>query len=263
VNEDENLKQHFRDSEAPFIEQVTGWLQQAADQYRPILTAFLNPRQVYIAQTMVNQLDDVRMRANGGYAGAELKRVLFYPTYYEPQLADFQLTLFNIVYPLKFATLKHGQILGTLANAGVERDVFGDIISDGEAWQFFCESELADYFSDQIDRFGKTKIHLTPVALTNVIDPQNDWESITTTVSSLRADSVIKAAFNLSRHHAKEAVEAKHVRLNWAELTKADYELALLDMLSVKHYGRVRLAEVGGETKKARLRITLNIIHSK
>jgi len=259
----DNLKQHFRDSEAPFIEQVTGWLQQAADQYRPILTAFLNPRQVYIAQTMVNQLDDVRMTANGGYPQAELKRVLFYPDYYEPQAADFQLTLFEGVYPVKFATLKHGQILGTLANSGVERDVFGDIISDGTTWQFFCETEMADYFSDQIDRIGKTKLHLTAQPLESAIDAQNDWETITTTVSSLRADSVIKAAFNLSRHHAKEMIEGSHVRLNWADLNKADYELALLDMLSVNHYGRVRLVEIGGETKKARLRISLNIIHSK
>ncbi|ETY73926.1 RNA-binding protein [Lactiplantibacillus fabifermentans] len=259
----DNIKQHFRDSEAPFIEQVTGWLRQTADQYRPILTAFLNPRQVFIAQTMVNQLDDVHMRAAGGYEHAELKRILFYPNYYEPQPADFQITLFNIVYPVKFATLKHGQILGTLANAGVERDVFGDIISDGEQWQFCCETEMADYFRDQIDRIGKTKLHLTAVPLTNIIQPENDWETITTTVSSLRADSVIKAAFNLSRHHAKELVEGTKVRLNWADLTKADYELALLDMLSVQHYGRVRLAAIGGETKKSRLRITLDIIHSK
>ncbi|MFC6296139.1 RNA-binding protein [Lactiplantibacillus daoliensis] len=259
----DNLKQHFRDSEAPFIEQVTGWLREAADQYRPILTAFLNPRQVYIAQTLVNQLDEVHMRASGGYPGAELQRILFYPDYYEPQPADFQITLFNIVYPVKFATLKHGQILGTLANSGVERDVFGDIVSDGEAWQFYCESEMMTYFTDQIDRFGKTKVHLTDVPLANAVDPQNDWETITTTVSSLRADSVIKAAFNLSRHHAKELVEGAHVRLNWADLPKADSEIALLDMLSVNHYGRVRLTEIGGETKKSRLRITLNIIHSK
>ncbi|WP_338210466.1 RNA-binding protein [Lactiplantibacillus paraxiangfangensis] len=259
----ENLKQHFRDSEAPFIEQVTGWLRQAADQYRPILTAFLNPRQVYIAQTMVNQLDDVRMRAFGGYPGAELQRILFYPSYYQPEEADFQITLYNIVYPLKFATLKHGQILGTLANSGVERDVFGDIVSDGDDWQFFCENEMAQYFDDQIDHFGKTKVHLTAIPVANALVPENDWESVTTTVSSLRADSVVKAAFNLSRHHAKELIEGKQVRLNWADLPKADYELALLDMLSVTHYGRVQLAEIGGETKKDRLRITLNIIHSK
>ena len=259
----DNLKQHFRDSEAPFIEQVTGWLRQVADQYRPILTVFLNPRQIYIAQTLANQLDDVRMRAFGGFEGAELQRILFYPVYYEPEMADFQITLFNIVYPVKFATLKHSQILGTLANAGVERDVFGDIVTNGETWQFVCETEMANYFSDQIDRFGKTKVHLTEVPLTEVVTPEDYWETITTTVSSLRADNIIKAAFNLSRHHAKKLIEGAKVRLNWADLPKADYELALLDMLSVNHYGRVRLAEISGETKKARLRVTLNLIHSK
>ncbi|MCT4488934.1 RNA-binding protein, partial [Levilactobacillus parabrevis] len=31
---DENVTQHFRPDEAPFIDAVGGWLQQVADEYR-------------------------------------------------------------------------------------------------------------------------------------------------------------------------------------------------------------------------------------
>lgn len=36
----DNVAQHFRKDEAPFIETATGWIQQASDEYRPILTLF-------------------------------------------------------------------------------------------------------------------------------------------------------------------------------------------------------------------------------
>ena len=80
MTDEENIKQHFRPDEAPLIAQVEDWLNMAADQYRPILTDFLNPRQVYIAQTLTNRRDDVKMRANGGWEHAEMQRILFYPS---------------------------------------------------------------------------------------------------------------------------------------------------------------------------------------
>ena len=49
-----NIKQHFRADEGPIIDQISDWIVQANDQYRPVLTPFLNPRQQYIAQTTLN-----------------------------------------------------------------------------------------------------------------------------------------------------------------------------------------------------------------
>lgn len=56
-----DFRQHFRAEEGAFIDQVQDWLQQASGEYRPVLTDFANPRQVYIAQTLVNQVDDVKL----------------------------------------------------------------------------------------------------------------------------------------------------------------------------------------------------------
>lgn len=84
----DNIAQHFRKEEAAFIESATGWIQQANDEYRPILTHFLNPRQQYILETLVNRETDVKLRQNGGYPGAEMQRGLIYPDYFETSDSD-------------------------------------------------------------------------------------------------------------------------------------------------------------------------------
>lgn len=71
---EENIKQHFRPNEGAFIDQVADWISTASGQYRPVLTSFLNPRQRYIARTMANAADEVKMASAGGWAGAEMQR---------------------------------------------------------------------------------------------------------------------------------------------------------------------------------------------
>lgn len=62
---EENIKQHFRPNEGAFIDQVADWISTASGQYRPVLTSFLNPRQRYIARTMANAADEVKMASAG------------------------------------------------------------------------------------------------------------------------------------------------------------------------------------------------------
>jgi len=127
-----NIYQHFRKDEQPFIEQVIDWVLQVEKQYTPYLTDFLNPRERFILKTIVGQYDDVNQQTFGGFKEAEQKRALIYPPYYEPTAADYEITLIEIDYPTKFADLSHGQIMGTILGAGIDRNTLGDIITDGK-----------------------------------------------------------------------------------------------------------------------------------
>ena len=256
---DENIRQHFRPDEGPFIDAVGNWLQQVQDEYRPVLTHFLNPRQVYVATTLAHRAD-IAVTFSGGFASAEMQRALFYPEYYTPQAADFELTLLRVDYPVKFATLHHSQILGTLLGSGIEREIIGDIVTDGRTWQLVTEANMADYLTGQIERIGRVKSRLVPAAWETLVQPQSDWESETVTLSSLRLDSIVGTGFHLSRHRAKTLIEADHVRVNWAETSKPDYELAVADLVSVRGFGRIRLDEVGGRTKKEKIRVILAVL---
>ena len=72
--DNENIKQHFRPEEAPLIDQINDWVATAAGQYRPVLTSFLNPRQRYIAQTIANRNDEIKVASEGGWPAAEIGR---------------------------------------------------------------------------------------------------------------------------------------------------------------------------------------------
>ncbi|WP_203641908.1 YlmH family RNA-binding protein [Levilactobacillus andaensis] len=256
---DENITQHFRPDEAPFIDAITGWLQQVQDEYRPVLTHFLNPRQVYIATTLARHAD-IPVRFSGGHEHAEMQRALFYPEYYTPEAKDFELTLMRVDYPVKFATLHHSQILGTLLGAGIEREILGDILTDGEVWQVVTETSMVDYLTSQVDRIGRVKARLKLDDWTQLVRPLNEWESESATLSSLRLDNIVGTGFHLSRHRAKELIEGGHVRLNWADTLKPDYELDVADIVSVRGFGRIRLDEVAGRTKKEKIRVTLAVL---
>ena len=42
------IYQHFAREDFPFIDKGLEWLKQVEEEYRPILTPFINPHQVFI-----------------------------------------------------------------------------------------------------------------------------------------------------------------------------------------------------------------------
>lgn len=248
--------QHFRAEEKPVIDSLNDYINQAQNEYRPILTHFLDPRQQHIAQFLLQADDMIKVKAEGGFAQAERKRLLFYPDYYEPQEKDFELQLLEINYPTKFVSLTHGQILGTLANSGLEREVLGDIITDSQRWQIVVQKNISDYLLQQVERIGKINVRLEEMPLTQRLVPNNDWELETVSASSL----VIAAVYNMSRNRVKELINAKKVQLNWMVLTKPDTELGVLDIVSVRGFGRIKLIDVLGKSKRGKLRCEVAVI---
>lgn len=256
----DGIYQHFRPEEASVIDSLNEVIVRAKDEYRPILTHFLNPRQHFIADVLIGRFDDVKLKTFGGFSGSERKRILFYPEYYEPQDNDFSMSLLEINYPVKFAKLEHRTILGTLANCGLERDVIGDIITDGTRWQFFCEKEIEPYLLENIDRVGKVKVKLGEIPLQNAVSPIEEWEHATVVLSSLRCDVLISSAYNLSRKHVKDLLQTNKVSLNWMILSKADFEIRVHDVLSVRGYGRVRMDELTGVSKKGKFIAKVSVL---
>lgn len=103
----EGIYQHFRAEEHAFIDGALEWIVQVEDQYTPRLTDFLDPRQRLILESVVGGYENIEVKFWGGVNQAERRRALIYPDYYEPSEADFQITLFDIRYPVKFTTLTH------------------------------------------------------------------------------------------------------------------------------------------------------------
>lgn len=255
-----NVYQHFRKEEHPFVDFVYGSLEQVDSQYSPYLTDFLDPRQQFILETIVRNREEFRFSLFGGYPDAERKRALIYPDYFEVKEEDFDVSLYQVKYPLKFTELSHGKILGTLIGTGITREHFGDIITDGEQWQILMDEKIASYVELQMDKIGKVSVRLEKLTALDRLNPTNDWETEVNTFSSLRVDTVISTLFNISRQRAKTLIESGKVKINWTETTRPDSLLAIKDMISVRGFGRIQLVEFLGETKKEKLRIEVSII---
>ncbi|WP_179395272.1 RNA-binding protein [Lacticaseibacillus absianus] len=255
------IYQHFRKEEGPLIDALAERIGQAATEYRPVLTDFLDPRQWYIAQTLCGAHGEVRAHAFGGWPDAERVRVLFAPDYFEPQPEDFELAALEIKYPTKFADLTHSQVLGTLANSGIDRAQFGDIVTDGVHWQTFTTRTMSEWVQANVDHVGRIGVRLEPIALDAVVRPTNDWEQAQLTMTSVRLDSLVGHTFNVSRARAKALIEGQKVRLNFAVSTAPDLMVGVADIVSVRGFGRVRVTALLGETKKGKQRVDIDVIH--
>lgn len=245
-----NIYQHFREDEQPFIDQVLDWVVQVEHMYTPYLTPFLNPRQRFIVQSVVGQYEDVELSLFGGYEEAEQQRAFIHPSYYEPQAEDYEISLIEVNYPKKFAELSHGQIMGSILGTGIVRETLGDILTDGERWQFFIDEKMEQYLFIHMDRVGRTNIQLEKTSLEDVIEKNDDWEIDELIVSSLRLDVVLAGALNISRNRAKTMINENKIKLNWVETEEVDIEVEQHDLLSIRGYGRIQIRQQVGTTRK-------------
>ncbi|MGX7109311.1 YlmH family RNA-binding protein [Facklamia miroungae] len=256
----EDIYQHYRKEEIPYVDQVYDWIDQVDRLYTPVLTSFLTPRQATILKHILNSRDEMAYYLDGGYEESERKRALIYPSYYVLQRADLELGYLEINFPAKFADLTHGKILGTILGTGIERGRIGDIITDGQAWHIIVDLKMQKYLIDEVKKIANVGVHLTPITREDLLQTIDEWEETTVIVSSLRLDSLIAKIYNISRQRAKDAVQAGQVKINFTEVDRSDTLVGISDIVSLRRFGRFRIQTVDGKTKKDNFRLTIDLL---
>ncbi|HJH10295.1 MAG TPA: RNA-binding protein [Metalysinibacillus jejuensis] len=257
----EHILQHFRPEEKPFIEQVVGWQREVEDRYAPKLTDFLDPRERFIVQAIIKQSEDCRLMSSGGFLQAERQRVLIYPSYYEPTAEDFQIALFRINYPVKFVSLTHPQVLGTLTASGIDRKRFGDIRLEDNEVQCAVSEEIADFLQVQMTAVGKAKVALEKITIQQALAPSDEkWEEQLHTVSAMRLDVVLASALTISRQKAQQLITSGRVKVNHTVREDRAFELHEEDLLSVRGYGRMKVIAIEGRTRKQKIKVIIGAL---
>lgn len=258
----DSLFQHFRKDEQQFIEQVSGWMIDVEDRYTPKLTDFLDPRQRFIVKSVLGS-SDIQMASSGLFEEAERQRVLLYPSYYEVQKEDFQITVYELKYPTKFVTLQHPEVLGSMMAVGLDRSKFGDIRIDGSQIQIAAADEVSAYLHANFTSASKVKVHLERVAdEEEFITVKEEWAEESHTVSSMRLDTVMSSVYNISRQKAAALITGGKVKVNWTVQEQPSFELHESDMLSSRGLGRVKVMMVEGRTKKDKIRLQIGRLES-
>ena len=219
-----------------------------------MLTSFLDPRGQYILNVIVGSFQDLEVTFYGG-PFAERQRAIIAPDYFQPEVEDFEIILFEIDYPQKFVTLQHQHVLGTIMSLGIERDQLGDIVVD-ESIQFTLTKQLESYIILELNKIKGATVKLNAIPIKDMIQSKENWHSFETTISGLRLDVVLKEMIRKSRSISKQLIEKKRVKVNHTIIDSADFQLDKGDLLSIQGYGRAKVVDIGGKTKKDKTRIS-------
>ncbi len=251
--------QHFRPEEKEFIDQVVEWREYVDRTYAAKLTDFLDPRQQFILSALLGENNEVCYQFFGGAENSERKRAYIYPGYFELKDEDFQIGLYEVGYPRKFIQLDHRMVLGSIMSLGLKRDKFGDIRKSGDRIQFFMAEEVESYIFLELNQIGKAKVTIQKQA-DDPISSDEQWRESEKTVSSLRLDVILAAAYNISRQKSQNLIQQGLIKVNWEKVEQTAFECMASDVLSVRGMGRCKIIEIQGKTKKDRWRIKVGLL---
>ena len=227
---------------------------RCADSGVPSATRFLTPAEAELA-VAIGKKSGVYATVSGGYPNAERMICLYHIQETPPA---FPVSLVRVQWDARFAVPGHRDLLGSVLALGVDRSCVGDIVI-GKTFAVLCVANaVASFITDSLVLVGRVSVHCT---LKGDL-PENTVSEVSHvkgTVASLRADCVLCLGARVSRATACEWVRAGRVFLNHEPCLHTDAHVKTGDVLSVRGYGRIVLANEGSPTRKDRIPIMLEL----
>lgn len=209
-------------------------------------TNMLDPVEFSKVLSVLKNIDYI---AFGGYELAE-RKVVFLSS--EDVNFDDYITLIRIT---SVKELSHRSVLGSILGLGIKREMVGDIIINGNQCDVIVLKEISNFILQNLERVGREKVEVTINKLADILEKKDNSKMITITVASSRIDAVISACFGLSREVSAELIRRDKVLLNHVVINAVSKQIKEADIISVRGYGRLRLDEILGETRKNRTKI--------
>lgn len=196
-------------------------------------------------------LKNVEFIAFGGYEMAERKIIVFGSS--DVNFDDF----ISVIRIECCKNLSHRSVLGSVLGLGIKREMVGDILISDSMCDVIVMKDIASFILQNLDRVGREKVYVSEKLLSDLLPVKDNSTIMTITVASPRIDAVISACFGFSRELSVECINREKVFLNHALVTSSSKQIKVDDVISVRGYGRVRIKEFAGETRKARSRIVV------
>lgn len=208
-------------------------------------TDFLDPSMIYLAESILNQFDNIEYEIFGGYEGAERCIIRISPFYMQKSFED--ICLFEIE---SREELNHRNILGSVLGLGIDRNKIGDIIVDKKSSYLFAKRELANFLSLNFSKVGRASVAVKELALKDFVAPEIKYVEKRLIISSLRLDAFISGVLRLSRAKSQELIRAGKVKLNHRDIFDVSHILEEDSLISVRGYGRVIFYRIENKSKK-------------
>lgn len=246
------------DRSAVIAARIEDKIEQCRRGFYTVATGFLDLHEQSLAAQAVKRNGDLVARWEGGYDDAERRILLLSPRELSEvasvtESAEEWIRVLRVSAREGERRLTHRDYLGAVLGLGIERSVIGDILVRPGGADLLVREEITPFLLSEFHSAGHT--HLTPelCPLSELIVPAQRKEAIRDTLSSLRLDNVIAAAFGLSRAESLKAIRSGLVAVDHEEVLKADRRVEEGAVLVLRGRGKAVLNEVGGTSRKGRV----------
>lgn len=219
---------------------------------RALYSTFLDDRQLAMCEAALKSNKEDDFETLGGYDGAERRVIAFGLLWDEYSEPPFTAVVFN--YPSD-RELSHRDFLGSLMALGIKREMIGDIlVGKGRTSVFVMNTALP--LVHEMSKVGSCGVKITD-DFSEYDIPEQEFDEIRTTVASLRLDAVTAAAFRVSREKSADLIRQKGVNHDRVMTFSPSDKVSEGDKFSIRGMGKFELSEVGGQSKKDRIFITI------
>jgi len=251
-----------------FIAHILDKACKAAKIHKIVCTDFMDPRKKALAERCLKGNIDIGYFFYGGYTGAEREMLFFAPDFiYSDYIYDNDLQIPNIDF-LPFINiinirnksinkLTHRDYLGALLGLGIKREKLGDIVIGTDFCSVAVTADISEFILYNLEKVGNAKVSVSLSQNGMIEKEEKDAREIKANVAALRIDCIAGAGFGISRSKVAELLKSQKLMLNWETVTSPSKQLKEGDVISIRGKGRIVLEQIGNNTKKNRINITL------
>ena len=183
----------------------------------------------------------------------EKKLLAVYPKDFTEEDLFFPVKYFKIEKKSKFIDLEHKHYLGNILALGLKRESLGDlIVKNGHCYGIILEN-MFDFLKENLLRINSSPVEIIEIEENEV--PQNQFKELNIRLSSLRLDSLVSELTNLSRALSVNYIDLGNVQVNYEIQREKSYRISVGDTIIIKKYGKFRIEEENGLTKKDKVKL--------
>lgn len=254
---------HFHPTEHPFVDRLLERLERARYSQRADWTDFLDPRQQFICESLVRREGELHLHFDGGVSTAERKRAWVAPEHegVSPESAPIALLhVFSLDERLQ--GLRHGDYLGALLGLGIKREKVGDVHVFDDGCHLLLAAEMADFVALHLRAVQRVHVQVELLPLSELRIARQVLQEQIISVSSLRLDGVVSDVCKYSRAKAQQPIKAGRCRVNWRIQENPGFVLQAGDVVSVQGWGRFKVLDIQGVSKKGNIRVRVGTFSS-
>ena len=184
---------------------------------------------------------------------SEKKVIAFYPKDFPEEYLNFPVKYFKIIKKSKFINLEHKHYLGNILGLGIKREILGDLIVKNDECYGIILENMFDFLKENLLRINSSPVEIIEIGENEV--PQNEFKELNIRLSSLRLDSLVSELTNLSRASSVNYIDLGNVQVNYEIQREKSYRISVGDTVIIKKYGKFRIEEENGLTKKDKVKL--------